>query len=109
MRLEFTRPGFTRPGFAVAVVIGSMAAAFVGTSAALADPGCNSFFNNPDGSWTPTHPILIGSPTSQTQIMPSDRLRAGAPGVSGRIGAFLDTHCRLGGNVIHPVRIPKMP
>jgi hypothetical protein len=103
------RTGFTRSGFAVAVVIGCAATAIAGTSAALADPGCNSFFNNPDGSWTPTHPIMIGSPTSQTQLMPSDRLRAGAPGVRGRLGAFLDTHCRLGGNVVRAVGIPKMP
>jgi hypothetical protein len=98
-----------RSGFALAVVIGSMAAAFAGTSAALADPSCNSFFRNSDGSWTATHPIVFGSPTSQTTIVPSDRLRTGAPGVSGRIGYFLDTHCRLGGNVVRAMRIPKNP
>jgi hypothetical protein len=37
-------------------------------------------FNNANAAWTSTHPILMAAPTSQQQLMPGDRLRAGAPG-----------------------------
>jgi hypothetical protein len=98
-----------RPGCAAAIVIAWTAISFAGMSTAVAAPGCSSFFSNADGSWTPTHPILIGAPTSQTQIVPGDRLRAGAPGLSGRLGRYLDVHCRLGATVVRPLRIPKTP
>jgi hypothetical protein len=104
------KPGLVvRARFAVAIVIGWGATTLVGISTALAAPNCNGFFSNSDGSWTPTHPILIGTPTSQTQIGPGDRLRAGAPGLSGRIGRYLDVHSRLGATAVQPLRIPKMP
>jgi hypothetical protein len=53
------------------------------TSAALAAPNCTDFFFNSDGSWSPTHPILIAGPTSQTQVTPSDKFR---PPRHARIG-----------------------
>jgi len=92
-----------RTAFVAAVVTGCMAA---GMSSASADVNCNEFFGNPDGSWTPTHPIVIGGPASPTQIGPSDRLSQGMPGFSGRLAHYLDVHCRLGGAAL---RIPKMP
>lgn len=98
-----------RAGIAAVCVVGCLTVALIGTPAALADPGCNGFFNNSDGSWSPTHPIMIGSPTAQTQLMPSDRLRPGAPGVYGRVGNYLDVHCRLGGNAGRASLIPRSP
>jgi hypothetical protein len=65
------------------------------SSSASAMPACTDFFyNNADGSWSPTHLILMGSPTSQTQLFPSDKLRAGMPGLAGRMGAYLNKTCR---------------
>jgi hypothetical protein len=80
-----------------------------GLSSADAAIGCSNFFSNFDGSWSPTHPILFAAPTSQVQLVPSDRLRAGAPGLSGRLGRYLDRHCRLGAAVVRPTGIPKVP
>jgi hypothetical protein len=66
-----------------------------GAPSASAMPACTDFFyNNADGSWSPTHLILMESPTSQTQLFPSDKLRAGMPGLSGRMGAYLNKNCR---------------
>jgi hypothetical protein len=96
-----------RAGFAAALVTGAIALG--GPSPALAAPNCNEFFNNSDGSWTPSHPIIFATPTSQTQIGPSDRFRAGAPGFNGRLGHYLDVRCRLGAGVVQPLGIPKMP
>jgi hypothetical protein len=101
--------GNARTRLAAAIVTGWGAVALIGTSTALAETGCNGFFNNSDGSWTPTHIIVLGSPTSQVQVGPNDRLRAGAPGLSGRLGYYLDVHCRLGATAPQPLRIPKMP
>ena len=98
-----------KPASAAAILIALGAAAFFGASTAQAEPSCNDFFNNPDGSWTPTHIIVVGSPTSQTQVGPGDRLIAGTPGVKGRLGNYLDVHCRLGATVVRPLRIPKTP
>jgi hypothetical protein len=64
------------------------------SSAAFALPDCHSFFYNPDGSWSPTHNIVMAGPTSQTLIGPTDRFRAGMPGMAGTIGASLNTNCR---------------
>jgi hypothetical protein len=64
------------------------------SSAAVALPDCHNFFYNPDGSWSPTHNIVIASPTSQTLVGPNDRFRAGMPGLAGRIGASLTANCR---------------
>src|ERR1700744_2860187 len=98
-----------KPASAAAILIVLGAAASFVISAAQAEPNCNGFFNNPDGSWTPTHIIVVGSPTSQTQVGPGDRLIAGTPGVKGRLGSYLDIHCRLGGNAVRPIGIPKIP
>jgi hypothetical protein len=65
------------------------------SSSASAMPACTDFFyNNADASWSPTHLILMESATSQTQLFPSDKLRAGMPGLAGRIGAYLNKNCR---------------
>jgi hypothetical protein len=98
-----------KAAFAAAAIAVLGAVASTGISAAQAEPNCNGFFNNPDGSWTPTHIIVVGSPTSQTQVGPGDRLIAGTPGVKGRLGNYLDTHCRLGGNAVRPIGIPRVP
>jgi hypothetical protein len=96
-----------RNGFMAAIAVGC---ALAGTQAALAAPNCGDFFSNSDGSWSPTHIIMVEAPTSQTQIGPSDRLLAGTPGLSGRLGRYLDVHCRLGGStVVHSLAIPKNP
>ena len=65
-----------KPASAAASLIVLGAAVFTGISAAQAEPNCNGFFNNPDGSWTPTHIIVVGSPTSQT---PTATARPRAP------------------------------
>jgi hypothetical protein len=90
-------------------VILSGASLLGGASKASAAPNCSNFFSNADGSWTPTHPILMASPTSQTQLEPGDRLRANAPGLGGRIGRYLDTHCRSSRAAVGPGRIPTVP
>lgn len=86
-----------------AVVIGWTCA---GLFPSIAAPNCNGFFANSDGSWSPTHVFVIGGAASPTEINPTDRLRAGAPGFNGRLARYLDTHCRAGGAAL---RIPKMP
>lgn len=96
-------------GLVVATGIGWAAASLIGISTAVAETSCNGFFNNSDGSWTPTHPIMIGAPTSQTQLMPSDRLRDGDPGVKGSVAHFLNLHCRAGGITGRALNIPQMP
>jgi hypothetical protein len=75
----------------------------------MAEPNCNEFFSNSDGSWSPSHPIVIGGPTSQTQIGPSDHFRARDPGLGGRIARSLDVHCRLGATAVRPLGIPRVP
>ena len=89
--------------FVAAAVIGCLVA---GTSAGFADVSCNEYFNNSDGSWSPTHPIVIGGPASPTQIGPGDRLSPGVPGFNGRLAQYLNAHCKLGGAAL---RIQKMP
>jgi hypothetical protein len=99
-------------GLRVLAMLGAIALgadAIGGVSAALAAPNCSNFFSNADGSWTPTHPILMAGPASQTQLSPGDRLRAGAPGLGGRIGRYLDTHCRFARSAVGPGRIPLVP
>lgn len=99
----------TRCGFAAAILVGWIAVTLAGTSAAMADPNCNEFFSNSDGSWSPSHPIVIGGPTSQTQIGPSDRFRTGDPGLGGRIARSLNAHCRQGAAAVRPLGIPRTP
>jgi hypothetical protein len=96
-----------RAGFVAVLAVG--AATLAGISPASAEPNCNEFFNNSDGSWSPTHPIVLASPTSQMTIGPSDRFRPGIPGVNGRIGYYLDTHCRIGAPAARSLGIPKSP
>jgi len=95
--------------YAALSVIMSGASLLGGASAASAAANCSNFFSNADGSWTPTHPILMAGPTSQTPLEPGDRLRAGAPSLGGRIGRYLDTHCRSSRAAVGPGRIPTVP
>ena len=76
---------------------------------AVAGPNCAEFFSNPDGSWSPTHPIVVEGPSSQTPIMPSDKFRLGMPGLAGGIAASLNHHCRYerAPSTLHG--IPKRP
>ena len=78
------------------------------TPAALAAPNCTDFFYNMDGSWSPTHPIMIVSPASQTMIVPADKFRRGMPGLAGRIAASLSANCRF---MVPSTerRIPRVP
>jgi hypothetical protein len=78
-------------------------------STALAAPNCSDFFSSSDGSWTPTHQILIAGPVSQTLVGPGNRFRAGAPGLSGRIGRYLDARCRFSRASVGPRGIPANP
>jgi hypothetical protein len=78
-------------------------------STALAEPNCSNFFSSSDGSWTPTHQILMAGPVSQTLVGPGDRFRAGAPGLGGRIGRYLDAHCRFSRASVGPRGIPANP
>jgi hypothetical protein len=81
----------------------------LGNSGALAAPNCAEFFYNSDGSWSPTHPIVIGSPTGQTQMMPSDKFRPDMPGLGGRIANSLNASCRYSRTFVGPQNIPKVP
>jgi hypothetical protein len=76
---------------------------------ALAIPNCNDFFFNPDGSWSPTHPILVAGRSWQTQLLPSDKLRSELPGVQGHIARYLNTRCRFVRSRVSPHRIPMIP
>ncbi len=51
--------------------------------AASAAPNCASFVSNADGSWSPTHPYMFATPTSQTQLMPSDKMLPQMPAPQG--------------------------
>jgi hypothetical protein len=66
---------------------------FAMTPSARALPNCSEFFYNMDGTWSPTHPIMMAGPTSQTTIGPSDKLGPGMPGLAGRLGAYLNAKC----------------
>jgi hypothetical protein len=91
----------------VALVMGGLALCAT-TQAALAAPDCTNFFYNMDGSWSPTHPIVIASPTSQTMIVPADKFRRGMPGLAGRIAGSLNANCRF---MVPSTerRIPRVP
>jgi hypothetical protein len=78
------------------------------TSPAHAGPNCSNFFYNMDGSWSPTHPIMMTGPTTETMVGPSDRFRPGMPGLAGRIGGYLTTHCR-NMSMTAGQRIPRVP
>jgi hypothetical protein len=89
---------------AIACVLGASS-----TPAARAAPNCAEFFYNSDGSWSPTHPIVIAGPTSQTQVMPSDKFRPDMPGLGGRIAASLNANCREAKAFVGARNIPKIP
>jgi hypothetical protein len=91
------------PG-AIACVLGAFSA-----PAASAAPNCAEFFYNSDGSWSPTHPIVIAGPTSQTQVMPSDKFRPDMPGLGGRIAASLNANCREAKASVGARNIPRIP
>ena len=72
-------------------------------------PNCAGFFFNQDGSWSPTHIFVFSTPTSQTQIMPSDKMRPQMPGAQGWLARYLNARCRSerpNGGVGH---IPLVP
>ena len=79
-----------------------------GLLTAHADPDCNGFVSNSDGSWTPFRPTVIGALASQIQIMPNDRIRAVEAGLRGRVARDLDAWCRRG-LAGGPLGIPKNP
>ncbi len=79
------------------------------TTPALAAPNCNSFFSNADGSWSPTHPIVIAGPASQAVITPSDKFQSWMPGLAGRIARSLNVHCRYQRAQIGVHNIPRIP
>ncbi|WP_157809918.1 hypothetical protein [Bradyrhizobium canariense] len=89
------------------VLVGSLGLCGM-TSSAQAAPNCSEFFYNMDGSWSPTHPIMMTSPTAETMVGPSDKFRPGMPGLAGRIGGYLNVHCRNMGLSTGP-RIPRSP
>jgi hypothetical protein len=78
------------------------------TSPVHAAPNCSNFFYNMDGSWSPTHPIMMASPTTETMVGPGDKFRPGMPGSAGRIGGYLTTHCR-NMSLSAGQRIPRIP
>jgi hypothetical protein len=92
----------------IASVVIALGSSALGT-AAFAGANCSEFFSNSDGSWSPTHPIVLASPTSQAIIGPSDRFRAGVPGMSGRIGRYLDVRCRPSRAAVGVRAIPRTP
>jgi hypothetical protein len=89
------------------LVFGMMAAGAISPASAM--PNCTDYFPNPDGSWSPTHPILVASPSSQTQLLPSDKLRSDLPGVRGRFSRYLNARCRFVRPSVGPQRIPLNP
>ena len=99
----------TRPRVLHGVTAIGFAFAALGSPAALAAPTCAEFFSNSDGSWSPTHPIIVAGPASETRIMPSDRFRADMPGLAGRIAASLNANCRNEKMPSVLRRIPRVP
>jgi hypothetical protein len=78
-------------------------------SPALAGPNCSSFFANADGSWSPTHPFMFATPTSETQLMPSDRILPQMTGAQGVLARYLNARCRFERPTVGPGRIPLIP
>ena len=72
-------------------------------------PDCSDFFYDSDGEWSPTHPIIIAGPSSQTQLLPSDKLRSEFRGVQGHVGRYLNARCRFVRLSVGPRRIPLNP
>ncbi len=75
---------------------------------AFAQPDCTKFFHNPDGSWSPTLPIMMeGSNGTNTMISPETKVRAGIRSLPGfDLGRYLDDHCSLNSQMI---KIPSRP
>jgi hypothetical protein len=78
-------------------------------SAALAALNCNEYFHNPDGSWSPTHPIVIVGLTGQRTVMPGDKFCQNMLGLYGRIASSLNASCRSERRFVGPRNIPRMP
>jgi hypothetical protein len=77
--------------------------------AASEGPDCGSFFYNADGSWSPTHPYMIATPTSQTLLTPSEKLRPNLPGAQGWVARYLNAQCRFEQSTVSGRRIPLVP
>jgi hypothetical protein len=76
---------------------------------ASAGPNCASFISNADGSWSPTHPFMYATPTSQTQLMPSDKMIPQMTGAAGRLARYLNARCRSERSTVGAGRIPLNP
>ena len=91
------------------VLIGSGMLLLSAMSPASAGPNCASFISNTDGSWSPTHPFMFATPTSQTQLMPSDRMLPQMPGARGHLARYLNASCRSERASVGVRRIPLNP
>ena len=90
--------------------IGSVALLLITViSPASADPSCASFMSNADGSWSPTHPYLFATPTTQTELVPSDKMLPNMPGAAGRLARYLNAQCRSERSTVSAGRIPRIP
>jgi hypothetical protein len=72
-------------------------------------PNCNDFSSNPDGSWSPSKPFIFATPSSQTQIMPSEKMQPQMPGARGWLARYLNARCRFGRPNEGAGRIPRVP
>lgn len=78
-------------------------------SQASEGPNCANFNSNFDGSWSPTTVFLFATPTSQTRLMPSDKMRPEMPGVQGHLARYLNARCRSERSTVGTRRIPLNP
>jgi hypothetical protein len=78
-------------------------------SSAKAEPNCNIFRANPDGSWSPTLVYVFKTPSSQQEFLPSSRMLPNMPGVQGWIARYLNARCRFEQPNEAERRIPRIP
>lgn len=78
-------------------------------SSAAEGPDCANFNSNFDGSWSPTTVFVFATPTTQTRLMPSDRMRPEMPGVQGFLARYLNARCRSERPTVGARRIPRVP
>jgi len=91
-------------------LVGSVALLLVTVIAPVsAEPSCASFMSNADGSWSPTHPYLYATPTTQTELVPSDKMLPNMPGAAGRLARYLEARCRTERSTVSAGRIPRIP
>jgi hypothetical protein len=74
-----------------------------------AGPNCTDFMSNADGSWSPTHVYIYATPTSQTRLMPTDKMLPQMSCAQGQLAGYLNARCRSERSTVSQGRIPRIP